>query len=170
MDENTCGVLHFMCLIKWKNLYTHFQSQQNQTHLKYFETKSNKNLCKWDGGGEKGGEGRQAVEGGGRSSLWEPCTGAGGRRWRWIRWPPRGEIPPCLWWMGRLRSSAGAPRCRQTRKLMLKSGNKKTTKTKEELRGEWIMDKRQAFRWINGEYDEHYTRERPSICYLHTLS
>lgn len=31
------------------------------------------------------------------------------------------------------------------------------------------MDKKQTFWWINGEYDEHYTRERPSICYLHVI-
>lgn len=126
------AVCFISCVLSNGRTFTHTSkalSQQNQTHLKYFETKSNKNLCKWDGGGEKGWGG-QAVEGGGRSSLWEPCTGAGGRRWRWIRWPPRGESPPCLWWMGRLRSSAGARRCRQTRKLMLKSGNEKNKKNK----------------------------------------
>lgn len=52
-----------MCLIKWKNLYTTSKalSKQNQTHLKYFKTKSNKNLCKWDGGGEKRGGGWRKV-------------------------------------------------------------------------------------------------------------
>lgn len=94
-------------------------SQQSQTHLKYSEIKSNKTFLPcmnrvkrwWQSWGRAAGDGQ--------SSLLELCTDAGERRWHWIQWLPLGESPPCLWWMDRLPSSAGAPQYRRTHTQML---------------------------------------------------
>lgn len=54
------AVCFISCVLSNGRTFTHTSkalSQQNQTHLKYFKTKSNKNLCKWDGGEEKEGGG-----------------------------------------------------------------------------------------------------------------
>lgn len=137
MNENTCGVLHFMCLIKWKDKFfssctSKVLSQQNQSHLKYLEISSNKTFVILLGMNSetRTGVGPGDVAGG-WSSLSELCTDTGERRWHWIQWPPQGESPPCLWWMDQLQRSAEAPQCRQTRKLML---GKEERKIREALR------------------------------------
>lgn len=126
INGNTCGVLHFMSYQMKGPMFTPCSfielSQRNQTHLKYLKIKSNKTfaiLLRMNR--VRQGQGRGP--GGGSRWLWSSlsvqCIDEGERRWHWIQWPPQGESPPCLWWMGRLRRSAGAPRCRQTRMPML---------------------------------------------------